>query len=95
MNKFTPTGAGNEVLKIDDILISYRDFKKHPSLLSSWKPDEGFFEETAVKFKDSIWYVLNGDFRKEFAEVFPDKEKIMQVIERNKEHASSWGGLLR
>lgn len=76
-NEWKEGVVGNVVLENDDVFISY-----NPHLPGG--------RETAVKIKGD-WYILNGDFRKQYEKVFPNIEKILEVFKKyNKEFGSFW-----
>jgi len=69
--------VGNKILESEDVFISY-----NPHIIGG--------KETAVKTKGK-WYVLKGDFRKQYEKVFPDVDKILKVFKKyDKEFGSFW-----
>lgn len=49
-------------------------------------------EETALYIRsENIWYILEGDFRKEYEEAFPSRVKCMAVFNKHKvKHYSNY-----
>jgi hypothetical protein len=78
--------TANKVLKQDgaDWYISYAD-----------DPFMGDGSETALKWEHpeegTKWYILNGDWTKQYEEAFPDLEACKKIFLDNKEkHLCSW-----
>lgn len=92
--RWTKTKSGNEVLDEGEYLfISYRSNTREPfeifsPLLANILQGDSQ-EETVMYFMDK-WYILNGDFRKEYEEVFPDPVACFKVFERHKDKISTW-----
>lgn len=83
-------GAENMVLDGDGFYISYNP--SPCSLISMFRSDTGG-AETALCVTEREYYILNGDFRKEYEEAFPDLQECQEVYEKLKgEYRSSWSG---
>lgn len=80
-------GYPNQLLSCDEFYISYNP--KPGQEFAGFAADNNS-SETALKLMGK-WYILNGDFRKEYQEVFPDPIKCFAVYEANKkQYRSSW-----
>lgn len=90
------TGRGNSVLQSDDVEwghISYNPSAPVSFYAMALAPSVGGLEETAlVIYEDgeTKYRILNGDFRKEYEEVWPNKESCKKVFEKNINHKSDW-----
>ena len=82
--KWTSTGNGNQIIEADWGLISY-----NPCVRASMF-DSGGQEETALMIEGKGYSVLNGDFRKEYEQAFPDKEACYNVYRKNIKNNSEW-----
>lgn len=84
----------NELLKCDEFYISYNPKTVDNAIgdmLSAITGIPNGKEETAIYGPDKIWYILNGDFRKEYEAVFPlGFEACIEVYRRNILHRSEW-----
>ncbi len=78
-SKWTPTGQGNLLLTGDNFVISYRDFSDEAesdglvdllaglaTALSGNSEHTKKQKETALCSPDGKFYILNGDFRKDY-----------------------------
>lgn len=80
--------SGNEILRGDGFYISYM----RPGALQHipWAASEQGQAETALCVGDEF-YILNGDFRKEYEAAFPGGLKsVLEVYEKNKDQCSPW-----
>lgn len=88
---FKATGQGNFVLEDKskpDLFVSYRPGENF-TFGPFFAPDDGQ-DETAL-FTNGKYYVLNGDFRTEYLEAFPNKDKCLEVYNKNRvTNRSSW-----
>ena len=96
-DKWEATGSGNFILHFDGGYLSYNpdtEYSKSISLfgfiesLGNMLGFESSGEETAFGYKDG-WYVLNGDFRKEYEKCSSVKE-LKSVYKINKNKKSDW-----
>jgi hypothetical protein len=94
--KWEETGMGNVVLEDDKVKISYNPntgtgLASGLSLMIGEIVGEKQGEETALFGEDGLWRILEGDFRKEYEEVFPDWKRCLLVYLKNKkDHRSGW-----
>ena len=91
---WTITGHGNVVLETDNLRVSYNpNTQPHPFVDGFLAPllgqQSSGLEETALKI-DDVWYILNGDFRAEYEQAFPDPIACLDVYHRNIQHRSNW-----
>jgi len=88
--KWEETGGGNIVLEADGFRISYNDFTSNSEFwIPSFASDEGQ-PETAICV-DGKYYILNGDFRKEYESLVPQGlDACMKFFEANIDKESSW-----
>lgn len=90
------TVNGNLVLGThdDEVFISYNECVRAGRLGSDFGPlcdiadmisgaDNESGEETALLI-DDVWYILQGDFRKEYEAVYPYKDKCMAIYDKHK-----------
>lgn len=90
----------NEVLLGDDFHISYNPATGAgiplAAILSGLVGAPNGLPETALcvhpdEDDKRVWYILNGDFRKEYEEAFPNGlETCLEVYRRNIQHRSDW-----
>lgn len=85
---FVPTGAGNYVLRRDGFTISYNPNTSAPGGFAMFAGDGGGGEETAICTPRSC-YILNGDFRKAYAEA-PNLDACLAIYRANPRLHSSW-----
>lgn len=94
-------GRNNQTLTAEDFYISYNPATGDDELGSlitmlgnAISPDELSMrdgEETALRGPDRAWYILEGDFRKEYEEAFPKGfEACLQVYKANISKRSNW-----
>lgn len=87
-------GPRNFFLEKNGVLLSYNPNVKigrefHPlgpisdfaDALSGACKEGG--EETALEI-DSTWYILQGDFREEYEQAFPDKKALLEIYNKYK-----------
>lgn len=97
MPKFEPNTNPrykNEILKGKDFYLSYNPQTGTNSLLADFASaltgNENGKEETAL-YSHGVWYILNGDFRKEYEEAFDGGfDACAAVYKRNIAHRSGW-----
>lgn len=77
----------NELLNGNGFFISYNP---NPcSEIEAWHSDNKS-AETALVYKGR-YYILNGDFRKQYLEVYEQGiEKCLEIFKQNEAHKSSW-----
>ena len=82
--------SANKVLKGEDFFISYAS-GAGLACLGPFMSSENAADETALNV-DGIYYILNGDFRKEYEAVFAKgKRACLEVYNSNKEnYRSCW-----
>jgi len=91
----------NHILRRDNFYISFNPetglndfgFTELGNSIASLigKPPLKDGTETALCVKPDLWMILEGDFRKEYEEAFPDLEKCKAVYEKHKEtNRSNW-----
>ena len=87
----TTTGpSGNQVLNGEGFYISYMP-SNGMDAFGSWGSDSGS-DETAL-CKDGEFFILNGDFRKEYAKIIEEGfDRCLDFYEKNLEAKSSWSG---
>lgn len=97
MIKFKPNpGFPNQLLKGKGFYLSYNPATGagNPTaiLLSSLLGQENGKEETALRNESTgIWYILNGDFRKQYEEVVSNGfDACLAVYKENIQHRSEW-----
>lgn len=93
-NKWKATGRGNQVLSTNGLLVSYNpDTADGRSFLTKIMNFLGENvcggEETALRM-NGVWYILTGDFRKEYEKAFPDAEKCLAVYKKNIKYRNNW-----
>lgn len=92
--KFTLTKYGNEVITTDEFHISFRAAILNSSLdqlgiLFGFENNIGK-PETAVNM-NGVWYILNGDFRKEFEEAANKGPlAVLETIGTLSKYKSDW-----
>lgn len=86
MIKYKQTGMGNEILEHKTFFISFK--KGGTALIPIWEAD-GKSDETAL-VKGSNYYILNGDFRKEYAKLKSWKSAYAFFLKKAKKYKSSW-----
>lgn len=82
------TPMGNFIIKTDWGYISYNPCIL-PSIFDFFKESAGA-KETALYVEGKGYAILDGDFRKEYLQVFPDLEKCKNIFKRNIKHYSTW-----
>lgn len=89
--RYEPTGGGNEILRGDGFFISYN---AAPCVgLSFWSSDEGSPETALVV--DGKYYILNGDFRNEYAAIVDEgRAACLKFFAGKPDLASSWSDKL-
>ena len=85
---FSPTGVGNYILEMEDFHISYNPCPWGG--ISLFASDTGGAE--TVLCRDREYYILNGDFRSEYAELAPlGFTACFKFYKQHREmHDSSW-----
>jgi len=87
MLKFEPTGRGNETIENDEFYIS---FNQHPCGNIPIFQSDGLSCETAL-CKDGAYFILNGDFRKEYLDLFEKGfDECKKFFDSKQELKSSW-----
>jgi hypothetical protein len=88
------TQAGNMVLDGDDFFISYQPASSGKILGMAFFDSDFQQGETALCLLSgdgTSYFILNGDFRKEYEAAFPDLQACMVVYAENRKmHRSSW-----
>lgn len=88
--KWKRTVMGDAILDCGDFFISYRGNTRSVMGITAFAGDNGGAETALIKGND--YYILNGDFRKEYEKV-ADKgfEECVKFFNTKKEkHESSW-----
>lgn len=81
-------GQPNELL--DDDENCYVSYNETPWCGFSLLESDGKKAETALYLRGK-WLILNGDFRREYEEVYPDPDKCLALYNKHKASArSSW-----
>ncbi len=100
--KWDALSSGNEVLKGKGFYLSYNPRSRSygfGNLAAALTSNDEFLnegiEETALCIEntnpgDREWYILNGDFRKEYEGAFPSLKKCKEVYEKNIAKKSVW-----
>lgn len=83
-------GGGNYILQNDDVLVSYQPWKEVSGsnnmfeiVATAITGDDTVSDETALMCDDT-WYILKGDWRKEYEKLFPDKKKCIAFYKKMK-----------
>ena len=96
-NSFTGLEYNNMILQGKDFYLSYNPDTKRSkvgnamdSLINMFSGKDDGGEETAL-CKDDIFYILNGDFRKEYEKLFPKGFKgCKKFFDSKKKYQSSF-----
>ena len=86
--------TGNEILddKESGFFISFRS-GTNSLAFPGFEADDNLDETALVIPNDDTKYrTLNGDFRKAYEAVYPDKTKCLAIFEANQDKESSWSG---
>lgn len=79
----------NRQLEMDGFYISFNDKLSNSPLGHIWDSDDGGAETALVK--NHKYYILNGDFRKEYEQLVDEGfDACYQFFKDNSEHKSSW-----
>lgn len=86
-----PIGCRNEIMKFEGFNISY-----NPNPCEGMGSFEGESEETAIVVNptgDTKFYILNGDFRKEYKELAINgiNACLAFFVKNQKQHGCKWG----
>lgn len=90
-----PAPHTNEIMQCDGFSISYNP--NPGATIFSFRGDNGC-DETALIIEEGgaakpFYFILNGDFRKEYEAVADDLSKCLEFYDSKKdEHRSSWSG---
>ena len=86
-NKWKKLGAGNLVLDLGKYYISFNDFCV-PVMLRIFKSDDNRSETALIK--NDKYYILNGDFRKDYEKFKTFKECKKFFDSKKDEFQSNW-----
>ena len=80
----------NQVMDGDDFFVSYNPDTTAAFGAISLFAGDGVGEETALCI-DGKYFILNGDFRKEYEDAIDNVDHCRAIYDKNKaEHDSSW-----
>lgn len=87
----SPVGNHNYVLGNDEFYLSFQPAQEIAPGLPSFDAETDKGETALCLNTPRVWYILNGDFRKQYEDAFPQGlEACKKVFFDNIKHKSNW-----